>query len=148
MSVFADDPAEALLGVSDEVHFVDRKHDVADSEQRDQIAVAAGLGDDARACVDQDDGQIGGRSSGDHVARVLFVSGGVGDDELAAVCGEVAVCDVDGDSLLAFGFQAVAQQGVVDVVAGVSAAFAVPFEGVELVFVEPFAVEEQPPDEG
>ena len=103
--VFADDLAEPCLGVVDEVHFVYGQYDVADPEQRDQVAVAACLRNDARAGVDQNDGQIGRRAAGDHVARVLFVSRGVGDDELAAIGGEVAVGDVDGDSLFAFGFR-------------------------------------------
>jgi hypothetical protein len=42
------------------------------------------------------------------------VAGGVGDDELASLCLEVAVCDVDRDALLALGFEAIEQQGEVE----------------------------------
>jgi hypothetical protein len=62
-------------GVVDQVHLVDGQHDVADPEQRDQIAVAARLRQHALARVDQDHRQIGGRGAGDHVARVLLVPG-------------------------------------------------------------------------
>src|ERR1039458_2035533 len=41
--------------------------------------------------------------TGGHVARVLLVAGSVRDDELALGCGEIAIGDVDGDALLAFG---------------------------------------------
>ena len=76
--------------------------------------MAAGLGEDAFAGVDEDDGDVGGGGAGGHVARVLLVAGGVGDDEFASRGGEVAVGDVDGDSLLAFGAEAVGELGEVD----------------------------------
>jgi hypothetical protein len=78
-----DDRVERFLVVVDQVHLVDRQHDVADAEQRDEIAVAAGLRQHALARVDQDDREIGGRGAGRHVAGVLLVAGRVGDDELA-----------------------------------------------------------------
>ena len=79
--------------------------------------MAPGLRQHALARVDQDHRQVRGRGAGDHVARVLLVAGGVGDDELAPLGGEEAVGDVDGDALLALGRQAVDQQGEVDVAA-------------------------------
>ena len=75
----------------------------ADAEQRHEEAVPAGLGEHALAGVDEDHGDVGGRRAGDHVAGVLLVAGGVGDDELAALGGEVAVGDVDRDALLTLG---------------------------------------------
>ena len=44
------------LRVVDQVHLVDRQHHVPDAEQRDEEAVAAGLGQHALARIDQDDG--------------------------------------------------------------------------------------------
>ena len=105
---------EALGAVVDQVHLVDRQHHVADADQRDQVAVAPGLGQHPLAGVDEDHRHLGGGGAGDHVAGVLLVAGGVGDDELALVGGEEAVGDVDGDPLLALGLQAVEEQGVVD----------------------------------
>ena len=51
----------------------------------------------------EDHGQVGGGGAGDHVPGVLHVPRGVREDEPAARGGEVAVRDVDGDALLAFG---------------------------------------------
>jgi len=87
---------------------------VRDADQRGQLGVAAGLGQHALACVDQDDRQVGGRCGGDHVAGVLLVARGVGDDVLACAGAEIAVGDVDGDALFALGLQTVGQQREVD----------------------------------
>ena len=110
------DAVEDLLVVVDEVHLVDAHEQVGHPQQRGQEGVAPGLLDDALAGVDQHHGQVGRRVPGDHVAGVLHVAGGVGDDELAGGRGEVAVGHVDGDALLALGPQPVGQQGEVGVV--------------------------------
>ena len=61
--------------------------------------------------VDQDDGEVGGRGAGRHVAGVLLVARRVGDDERCAwLGGEIAVGDVDRDALLALGLEPVDQQ--------------------------------------
>ena len=111
------DLVEDLLRVVDQVELVDGHDDVADAEQRHQVAVAPGLGEHALAGVDEDDGEVGGRGAGDHVAGVLLVARGVGDDELAPLGGEEAVGDVDGDALLALGGEAVDQEGEVELAA-------------------------------
>ena len=82
------------------------------------IGVAPRLRQHALARIDQEDGEIGVRGAGRHVAGVLLMAGRVGDDELALVGGEEAVGDVDGDALLALGLEAVDQQREIDVVAG------------------------------
>ena len=74
------------------------------------------------------------------------MSRSVGNDELTFVCREIAVGHVDGDTFLAFCLKAVEQQGIVYAVAGVAHAFAVAFEGCELVVVELLGVEEQTSD--
>ena len=119
---------------------------MADTQQRHEIAVAAGLGDHPVAGIDEDNCKIRRRATRDHVACILFVSRRIGDDELAPVGRKITVGHIDGDALFAFGLQTVAQQGVIDVVAGVAAAFAVPLKSVELIFVEFFTVEKQTPD--
>ena len=58
----------------------------------------------------EDERELGGRGAGDHVAGVLDVAGGVGEDVGARRRREVAVGDVDGDALLALGPQAVGEQ--------------------------------------
>ena len=115
LGIMRDDLVETRLGEIDQVHLVHRDHDVRDAEQGGDEGVAAGLLDHALARVDQDDGEVGGRGARHHVAGVLDVAGGVGDDELAPRRGEIAVGDVDGDALLALGAQTVGQEGEVEV---------------------------------
>ena len=140
------DAVEDLLGPVDEIHLVDREHDVAHAEERGDRGVAAGLLDHALARVDQHDRHLGGRGAGDHVARVLLVPGRVGEDEAAPRRREVAVRDVDRDALLALGPQAVGQQRQVEravAVAGVRHLGDV----LELVGEDRLGVVEQPPDQ-
>jgi hypothetical protein len=94
------DLLEHLLVELDQVHLVDAHGQVLHLEQRRDHGVAPALLRHALAGVDQDERQVGGRCARDHIARVLHVAGGVGDDELPLRCGEVAVGDVDGDALL------------------------------------------------
>ena len=136
---------EDLLVVVDQVHLVDAHQEVGHPQERCQEGVAAGLLDDALAGVDQDHGQVGGRVPGDHVAGVLHVPRGVGDDELPGRRGEVAVGHVDGDALLPLGPQAVGQQGEVGVV--VAALGLHPLDRLELVLEDGLRVVEQAPDE-
>jgi len=77
------------------------------------MRMAARLGQHPLAGVGQDDRRIGGRGAGGHVARVLLMAGGVGDDEAAPLGREIAIGYVDGDALFALGQQAVDQQGEV-----------------------------------
>ncbi len=97
------DLLEPLAVPVDEVHLVDGQHDVLDAQQRGQERVAPRLFQQPVPCVDEHDGQLRGRRAGDHVARVLQVTGRVGDDELALRRGEVAVGDVDRDALFTLG---------------------------------------------
>ncbi len=117
LPIVLDDPFEDGLVEADEVDLVDGEHDVADAEQRGDDRMAPGLAQHALARIDQHDGEIGGRCAGRHVARVLFVAGRVGNDELALRRGEEAIGDIDGDALLALGLEAVDQQREIDVVA-------------------------------
>ena len=77
------DRGEDGLRVVDQVHLVDGEDHVRDAQQRGDGGVPAGLLDDAVAGVDQDHGQLGGGGAGDHVAGVLHMPGGVGEDEPA-----------------------------------------------------------------
>jgi hypothetical protein len=126
-----------------QVHFVHGQHHVFDAQQGHQVGVTAGLGDHALGGIDEDDGQVGGGGTGDHVAGVLFVSGTIGNDEFPPVCAEVTVGHIDGDALFAFGFESVEQEGIVDILACMAHAFAVALECCQLVFVNHFTVEHQ-----
>lgn len=107
------DLLEALLRPVDEVHLVHGENDMLNPQQRRQECVPAGLFQQAVAGVDEHDRQLRGRRARDHVAGVLDVPRGVGDDELALGRGEVAVRDVDRDALFALGAQPVGQCGEV-----------------------------------
>ena len=72
--------------------------------------MTARLFDHPLAGIDQDERDVRVRRPGHHVARVLGVARGVGDDELALWRGEIAVGHVDGDALLALGPQPVGEQ--------------------------------------
>ena len=139
--------SKRLLRVADEVHLVDREHDVADAEQRHEVAVPARLRQHALARVDQDDGEVGGRGAGHHVARVLLVARRVGDDELALVGREEAIGDVDRDALLALGGEAVDQQREVELAALRADLLRVGLERGQLVLEDHLRVVEQPADQ-
>ena len=87
---------------------------------------------DAVAGIDENDGKIAVARAGDEIARVLLVSRSIGDDELAFGRCEVAVCDVDGDALLALGLQSVGQQREIDAFAAAPFVFA--FGAFDLIF--------------
>ncbi len=107
--------------------------------------MTARLWKNAFARVYQNDGEFRGRSASHHVARVLLVARCVSNDELAARCGEIAISNVDGDALLAFGAQAVSEEREIDyacVAAG--GGFG---DGLELVVVNAARIVEEPADE-
>jgi len=95
----------------------------------------------------QDDGKVAGRGPGSHVAGVLLVARGVGNDELAARRREIAVCHVDGNALLALCLQAVHEQGEVNGATRGARLHTVRLDGIELVFVDHLGVVQQPADE-
>ncbi|MNP05026.1 hypothetical protein D3C76_969670 [compost metagenome] len=103
------DALEHLPGVADHVQLVHRHHHLTDADQRHQVTVTSGLGEQALARIDQQYRDIRGGSAGDHVAGVLLVARSVGDNELALVGGEEAVRHINGDALLALGSQAINQ---------------------------------------
>ena len=76
--------------------------------------MAPGLLEYPFAGVDKNDGKVGSGSSGRHVACVLLVARGIGNDELSPLRREVAIRNVDGDSLLPLGAQSVCQLREVD----------------------------------
>ena len=141
----AHDRLEPDLVPADQVHLVDGQDEVGDAEQAGDRRVAPGLLEQPLAGVDQDDGEIGGRRAGHHVPRVLHVARRVGDDELASRRGEVAVGDVDGDALLAFGPQPVGEQGQVDVVVATLGTRAL--DGLHLVLEDGLRVVEEAADQ-
>ena len=106
---------------------------MTDAEQRDEVAMPPGLRKDTFARVDEDDRQVRGRRTSNHVARVLLVSRRVGGDELSPRGAEQTVRDVDRDALLALGGETVEQQGIVQVAVARTDALRVSLEGRHLV---------------
>ncbi|MNS08655.1 hypothetical protein D3C72_401210 [compost metagenome] len=147
-AILGFDALEHRLGVVHQVELVDRHHHLADAQQRHQVTVPAGLGQQALAGVDEDHRQVGGGRAGDHVAGVLFVAGGVGDDELALVGGKEAISHIDGDALLALGAQAVDQQGEIQFVTLGAELFRVGFELAKLVLEQYLGFIQQSADQG
>ena len=125
-----------VLRVTDEVHLIDRHDDARDAQKRRDETVPPGLRQDAVAGVDENHRQVARRSARGHVARVLLVPGRIGDDEFAFRGRKIAVGHVDGNALLAFGLQAVGQQGEVDLVAGRAVLDAVAFDRGKLILVD------------
>ena len=113
----------------------------------DQIAVPPRLLQHALARIDQDHRAVRGRGAGHHVAGVLLVARGVGDDELALFGGEEAVGDVDGDALLALGGKPVDQQREVDLFTLGARALGVGFQRGEPILEDHLRIVEQPADQ-
>ena len=132
--------------VIDQIHLVDRDHDMRNAQQVGQIGMAPGLGKNTFACIDQDDRQIRGRGGGDHVARVLLVTWGIGDDVFAPPGREVAIGDIDRDALLALGAEAVGQKGQINRFQ--SASCGSTRHGVQRVGQDGLGVKQQPADQG
>ena len=80
-----------------------------DTQQRNQISVAAGLRNYTGTGIHQDNSQVGSRTAGYHVTGILFVSRSIGDDKLTVVRTEITVSHVDRNTLFTFGLQAVKQ---------------------------------------
>ena len=109
-----DDGCEHALFIGNEIHLVDRDDEVRNTQQVGQRCVTARLGHDTVARVHQQNGELRSAGRSHHVARVLLVSGSVGNDELPQGGGEIAVGDVDGDALFALRDQTVGQQREVE----------------------------------
>ena len=142
------DLAKHALAVVDEVDLVDRKHDMADAEQRNDDRMAMRLREQSLARVDQHDREIGVGRAGRHVAGELLVAGRVGDDERALFGGEIAIGDVDGDALLAFGLEPVDQKRIVDRLACRAELLRVALERGKLVVEDELLLVQHPSDEG
>src|ERR1017187_7242746 len=79
---FLANGGEYVLTELHQVHLVYGDDEVRNAQQGGEEGVSAGLRQHAVARIDQDDGEVSGGGAGGHVARVLLVAGGVGDDEL------------------------------------------------------------------
>ena len=145
--IFGHDLVKTGLIIIDQIHLVDRQHDVADANQLAQIGMPPRLHQHALARIDQDHGEIGGRGAGDHVARILLMAGAVRHDEFALFGVEEAIGNVNRDALLALGGEAIDQQREVDLLPLRARFLAVSRQRIELIFKDHLAVIEQAPDQ-
>ena len=93
------------------------------AEQRHKIAVSVGLCNASDTRIYEYYGEVCRRASRNHVAGVLLMPRGVGNDKLATRGGKVSVCHIYRNALLALSLQTVTKQCVVYIVGG-RAAFA------------------------
>jgi hypothetical protein len=110
--------------------------------------VTTGLIEHAFARVDQQDRQVAGGRAGGHIAGVLLVPRGVGDNKFALLGREVAIGDVDGDALLALSLQAVHQQRQIQFFALGTVTLAVVMQRRELIFVNLAGIVQQAANQG
>ena len=119
MLVSGDDLVELALVVIEQIQFVHGDDDVLAADLFEQSRVAFGLRQQDQwilrkiqtGSIHQHNRRIGCGRTSHHIACVLLVSWGVGDDEFAFWGAEIAVGHIDGDALFAFGFQAIGQTG-------------------------------------
>ena len=76
------------------------------------------------------------------------MAGGVCDDELTPIGGKESIGDVDGNSLLALGREAVDQQGEINILALGTDPLGVNFQDSKLVLVNHLRIVKQSSDEG
>ena len=107
--VILGDALEYGAVVTDKIELLHRQRDTPDAEQRAYERVPPGLRQDTLARIDQQHREIRRRGAGHHVAGVLLVTRGVGDDERAPRRRKEAVGDIDRDALLALVFEPVEQ---------------------------------------
>ena len=107
------------------------------------------LSDNTRTGIYQNNGQVGSAAAGNHITGVLLVSRCIGDDELTLVGGEITVGHINSDTLLAFGLQAVQQQGIVYLSrSGITNTPGVALQRLQLVLIQFLAIEKEPAYEG
>src|SRR2546422_6654315 len=102
--------------------------------------MAARLSHHASARINENDGKVAGARARHEIARVLLVSGRVGDDELSFRGCEIAVSDIDGDALFALRAQAVGEQREIDPFAAAPFVFAL--RALDLVFKRALRLDE------
>ena len=74
----------------------------------------AGLLGDPITGIDEDDNQVGVGSSRDHIAGILCMPRSISDDKLALIGSKIAISHIDGDSLFAFGTEAIGQDSQIN----------------------------------
>src|SRR5690625_2528846 len=103
------------------------------------------LFDNSFSGIDQDNRQIGSRSSGHHVSCVLDMSGRIGNDKFPLRSRKIPISNIDSDSLFAFCTKSVGQQSEIDIF--ISALTARLLHRLELIFKDRLRIIKKPTDQ-
>ncbi len=141
------DGAESLLAPSNNVHLVDRRHHMANTQQTGNKRMPARLRGHAFTRVDQTDGQLAMTCTSCHVARVLLMTRAVGNDETTTRGSEVSPRNINSDSLFALSLQAVHCKRQIKSAASGSMHLAVFFKRSHVIFINATGVMEQAPNQ-
>ena len=107
---FLLDVGKACGVIVDAVHLVDDDGDLPHAQEMQQIAVPPCLFADAFGGVDDENGGVGLRRAGDHVAEEFSMAGRVDQYDVARGGAKADLAGVDGDALIALGLQRVEQE--------------------------------------
>src|SRR5262249_23684507 len=78
------DLVEDQLRPAHEIHLVDCQRDMGNAQHGNDATVSFGLREQSLAGVGQKYGSLSGRRASRHIARILLVAWGIGDDEAAS----------------------------------------------------------------
>ncbi len=110
------------------------------------VGVATGLREDALARIDKNDREVRSGGAGSHVSGVLLVARGIGNDELAALSGKVAVGNVNSDALFTLGAKSISKLGEVDSELLLARGRNSPSDSTDLIFIDVARVVEETAD--
>ena len=142
------DPLENGAVEFDQIDLVHRQDGVANAQQADDDGVTPRLGEKALARIDQKHRQFGRGRAGRHVAGILLVARGVGDNERPPSGREIAIGDVDGDALFALGLQPIEQQGKIDLRSAGAVFAGIALERGQMILENEVLLVEQPAEQG
>ena len=123
----ADIPVD-LFAVVHKVHLVDKHGNLADAQNGEKIAVAAGVFLNAVGSVDNQQSGLGAGGAGDHVFEEFNVAGSVDYDITSGLGLEKAPGSIDGNTLSLFVFQSVQKKCVFKGLGVTAAVFADSFK--------------------
>ena len=104
--------------------------------------MASRLSEQALGSIDKNDGEISGAGASYHVACVLLMARGVGNNEFSFRSLEKTISNVNSDALFTFGSETIHEQSIVDFIPLCSVFFGVFFKGGDLVLTKFFRVKE------
>jgi len=138
---------EALFRKIYQVHLVDSQHYMLDSQQRYQKCMTSCLSNYSHTGIYQNNSQIGGRTAGYHITGILFVPRSISNDKFTVIGRKVAISHINRNALFTLCFQAIQQQGIINVFAGIAQPLAITLQCIKLILIQFFAIEQQTSDQ-